>query len=411
MRNKLLKLLAIFGLFGVIIFSSSVVYQEYTVYQEVATLEQLRKDVVLPTVRIKGEVVLPDGRVGRIFGSGVVIYSQKNELGTGYDTYALTCNHVVELPDIGPNSTPYQLDIKGFKYGVKYLEFFDAHSNSIRKVPARVIAHSSNNVLKGDDDGNVTFDWTTIDPETKQKCGEDVALLKIETSELLPVCKLPSREALKALKMFDKVRVMGAALADKPIPTSGEIAQVDADFVRINAPCIFGNSGGPCFLDSTHELIGLVNMGRGTGGQFITHMGYIRPMYRIYDWFDKLGFKFLYDKAVPDAERFGKIRADKDEQLFKNIDEKAELQRKLAELGAINQSLKEMVDMLKKTGDLNQEMAKRIVELEKKVADLEKQIAELQKKLGDKKEEPKVEPKPDPLFPVPPPATSRFQKR
>jgi len=400
MRNKLLKLLAIFGLLGVITFSGSVVYQEYTVYQEVATLEQLRKDVVLPTVRIKGEVVLPDGRVGRIFGSGVVIYSQKNELGTGYDSYALTCNHVVELPDIGPNSNEFQLDIKGFKYGVKYLEFFDARSNSIRKVPARVIAHSSNVVAKLDADGNLMHDWTTIDPDTKQKCGEDAALLKIETTEQLPVCKLPTKEALKALKMFDKVRVMGAALADKPIPTFGEITQVDVDFMRINAPAIFGNSGGPCFLEKTNELIGIVNMGRGTGQQFVTHLGYIRPLYRIYDWFDKLGYSFIYDKSVLSTEKFNKIRADKDEQLFKSLDEKAELQRKLVEIGAINQSLKEMVDYLKKTGELNQEMSGKIIILEKKVAELEAKIAELQKRLLDldgKKEESKPKPEPSPV--------------
>ena len=398
LEKNFLRLLMTLGLLGILATGGVFVYPQYTLYQETMVLEQLRKDVVLPTVRIKGEIVLPDGRVGRIFGSGVVVYSRPNELGTGYDSYALTCNHVVELPDFGPNSTPYQLDIQGFKYGVKYLEFFDAYSNAIRKVPARVIAHSSNVVANIDDDGNLVFDRETVDPDTKQKCGDDVALLKIKTPEPLPVCKLPTRETLKALKMFDKVRVMGAALADKPIPTFGEVTQVDPDFMRINAPCIFGNSGGPCFLEKTNELVGLVNMGRGTGGQFITHIGYIRPMYRIYDWFDKIGYKFIYDKSTTDAERFGKIRADKDEQLFKGINEKADLERKLQSLEAVNQALKEMVGDLKRMGDLNQEMVKKIVDLEQKVADLEKQIADLQVKISEL-EGKKVEPKPEPNCP------------
>ena len=406
LKKNFLRLLMTLGLLGILTTGGTFVYQKYTVHQEAVTLEQLQKDVVLPTVRIKGEIPLPDGRVARIFGSGVIVYSRLNELGTGYDSYALTCNHVVELPEIGPDSSPFQLDIKGFKYGVKYLEFFDANSKSIRKVPARVIAHSSNIVAKVDEDGNLVFDRETLDPDTKQKCGDDVALLKIETPELLPVCKLPTKEALKVLKMFDKVRVMGAALADKPIPTFGEVTQVDPDFVRINAPCIFGNSGGPCFLEKTNELIGLVNMGRGTGSQFITHIGYIRPMYRTYNWLDTVGYRFIYDKSTPDTERFNKIRADKDEQLFKSLDEKAALQQKLQNLEAINQTLKEMVDHLKKTNELNQEMAEKIAELEKKVADLESQIAQLQKALRDmvdwvnkdegaKKEESKTEPKPD----------------
>lgn len=391
LKKNFLKLLLALGMLGILTTGGIITYPQYVAYQEVVVLEQMQKDLVLPTVRIKGEVVLPDGRVGRIFGSGVVIYSRPNELGTGFDSYALTCNHVVELPDIGPNSTPFELDIRGFKYGVKYLEFFDARSNSIRKVPARVIAHSSNNILKGDDDGNAVFDWETIDPETKQKCGEDAALLKIETLEPLPVCKLPSREALSALKMFDKVRVVGAALADKPIPTFGEITQVDVDFIRINAPAIFGNSGGPCFLDKTHELIGLVNMGRGTGNQFITHMGYIRPMYRLYDWFDKLGYKFIYDKSVSEAEKFNKIRTDRDEQLFKSIDEKAALERQIMQLQKLNQMLKEAIVEIQKKTEFGAELSKMILELKDKIVALEAKIAELEKQLAERVNEPKKE--------------------
>mgnify|MGYP001281063179 CR=1 FL=1 len=59
-----------------------------------------------------------------------------------------------------------------------------------------------------------------------------------------------------------------------------------------------------------------------------------------------------------------------------------------------------MVDYLKKTGELNQEMSGKIIILEKKVAELEAKIAELQKRLLDldgKKEEPKPKPEPSPV--------------
>ena len=361
--------------------ATKAVYTSYAEYSEIQTYNELQQDYMLPTFRAKVEIQY-QGKTYFGFGSGVVVYSQLNELGTGYDTYIITCNHVVETPvfDESVPADPFAgPKAKGYNYGVKYVEFFDKFGNSLRKVPARVIAHSNNMVCTGDEDGNMIVDRKNADDQTGMYHGEDVALLKIETPEKYPVCKMPSRETLKALKVFDKVRVVGAALGDKPIPTFGEITRIDVDFVSVNAPAIFGNSGGPVFLDKTHELIGILNMGRATQGGFVTHMGFIRPLGRIYDWFDTVGYTFLYDKSVTTSAKFAIIRKDADTQRLQSADEKKIMLNKIATLEAYNarldKFLKEVCDKIAQLDNAAKKNdAKAVDEIKKEIAALQQEI-------------------------------------
>ena len=361
--------------------ATKAVYTSYAEYSEIQTYNELQQDYMLPTFRAKVEIQY-QGKTYFGFGSGVVVYSQLNELGTGYDTYIITCNHVVETPvfDESVPADPFAgPKAKGYNYGVKYVEFFDKFGNSLRKVPARVIAHSNNMVCTGDEDGNMIVDRKNADDQTGMYHGEDVALLKIETPEKYPVCKMPTRETLKALKVFDKVRVVGAALGDKPIPTFGEITRIDVDFVSVNAPAIFGNSGGPVFLDKTHELIGILNMGRATQGGFVTHMGFIRPLGRIYDWFDTVGYTFLYDKSVTTSAKFAIIRKDADTQRLQSADEKKIMLNKIATLEAYNarldKFLKEVCDKIAQLDNAAKKNdAKAVDEIKKEIAALQQEI-------------------------------------
>ena len=188
------------------------------------------------------------------------------------------------------------------------------------------------------------------------KGGEDVALLKLLSTRKFPVCKLPTLEQVKNLKMLDRVRVIGAALADKPVPTAGEITRVEDKFITINAPCIFGNSGGPCFL-STGELIGLVNMGRAANGQFITHLGFIRPIGRVYDLLDLWGYSFIRThegaQKVFDNERLIGLQ--------KQIEELKVLVLEISK----NTQFFRLEDVIKQLNERIAQLEKRLVEREK----------------------------------------------
>jgi len=404
LKNKFLKLLVILGIAGILTGGGKIVYREYRSYHDVVVMEQLQKDLMLPAVRIKVELEFRDQKkVG--FGSGAVVYSEPNELGTGYDTYVMTCNHVVEVPIFDEDSpfNPFEgPKVKGFSYGVKYVEFFDRFGNSVRKVPARVVAHSPNGIYKVDQDGNMLPDKENKDLRTGHSYGEDIALLKLDTLEPFPVAKLPSEQTLKNLKAFDKIRVVGCALGDKPISTSGEITRIDPDFISINAEIIFGNSGGPCYLENTHELVGFVNMIRGGGFGAVTHMGFVRPLLRAYNWLNTFGYQFIYDKSVSSSDKFDVIQRDADEQKFKSIEEKTEFRKKIKALEGRNAQVSVLLDELKKKNDLIDELIRKVAnaeeeiqklvqhggedavvieELKKQVASLKEQIAELQVQL------------------------------
>jgi len=292
----------------------------------------------------------------------VVIYSEPNELGTGYDTYLLTCNHVVELPTLeaGKAST---------KYEAEDIEFFDEHGNS-RKVMGRVVAHSPNVVFDLDTNGNFRV-------KNDKNSGDDLALIKLDALEHFPAAKLISRERYNNLRIMQRVRLVGCSLGDRPIPTSGEITRLEDEWTSSNADMIFGNSGGAAYLEETNELIGITNAIRLVSAfQALPHMGLIRPVNRIYDWLDTIGYGFLYEKDCSDAVRSAVIREESDGAKFADRDYMRALEKQLKDL--------------------------RIAS-DKKVKELEKRIAELEDRLDEILCNEEPSPSPSPL-PLPPPS-------
>ena len=69
----------------------------------------------------------------------------------------------------------------------------------------------------------------------------------------------------------------------------------------MNAPTIFGNSGGGIFHRETHELIGLSAM-ICTYDNFVStpvpHMSIMVSMDAVYDWLDEQNLQFLYDPTA-----------------------------------------------------------------------------------------------------------------
>jgi hypothetical protein len=136
----------------------------------------------------------------------------------------------------------------------------------------------------------------------------DLALLKLRCDEFTSPVKLLSKEKIDNLRIFQPVYVCGAGLGRSPFPTNGQIASLrdeieNLSYWMINAPAIFGNSGGGAFLADTTEFIGIPSRMAVTFTSWspnaVTHMNYIIPIPRIYTWFEETGWASLYN---PNAE-------------------------------------------------------------------------------------------------------------
>jgi S1-C subfamily serine protease len=137
--------------------------------------------------------------------------------------------------------------------------------------------------------------------------GKDLALLHLRTTNVYPnVARLASREQLRGIRVFTPVYTVGCPLGHDPLPTLGEIATLRKDvngerFWMMNAPTIFGNSGGGVFHRETREMVGVSVMICTYSGAVATpvpHLGILVSLADVYDWLDSLGYPFVYDPAA-----------------------------------------------------------------------------------------------------------------
>lgn len=112
----------------------------------------------------------------------------------------------------------------------------------------------------------------------------DVAILEFYSDEQMPCAKISDDDIY--VKLFDKVIIVGCQLGENPSHTVGEVGEVlthcnDLLCIKINAPIIYGNSGGACFIKIDRDYyyigipsrIGVLPYGRG----FVVQMCYISP--------------------------------------------------------------------------------------------------------------------------------------
>jgi S1-C subfamily serine protease len=140
---------------------------------------------------------------------------------------------------------------------------------------------------------------------------KDLALLRLRTERAYRhVARLASRETLRRTRVFAPIYAVGCPLGHDPLPTVGEIATLHKavggeNFWMMNAPTIFGNSGGGVFHRQTRELLGVSVMLCTYDGAVSTpvpHLGILVSLETVYDWLDGLGLRFVYDPgAAPDA--------------------------------------------------------------------------------------------------------------
>ncbi len=137
---------------------------------------------------------------------------------------------------------------------------------------------------------------------------KDLALLRVRSVREFPnAARLASRETLRQVHVFTPIYAVGCPLGHDPLPTLGEVATLNKEvngerFWMMNAPTIFGNSGGGVFHRETRELIGVSVMVCTYDGAVSTpvpHLGIMVSLETVYDWLDELHGPFIYDPDAP----------------------------------------------------------------------------------------------------------------
>ena len=235
---------------------------------------ELSREILLANTRI---------RSGNVGGSGTVIFSKEG--GKGYSSYVLTNHHVVENNiEVKKKWSPLlKRDIKMDVLGTVQVHFFK--------------------FLYGRSIGGTTID---ADIMTYDK-DEDLAILKLRDPDPAPsVAKLYPKGKEDDLPLGTDVVTIGAGLGEPPVFTKGYLSQFgreieNKEFWIVTAPSIFGNSGGACYKEETSELIGVPARLAVTmsfmGADAITHLGYIVPITRVYNFLTDQLFRFIYDSS------------------------------------------------------------------------------------------------------------------
>ncbi|MCA9000616.1 MAG: trypsin-like peptidase domain-containing protein [Planctomycetes bacterium] len=214
-----------------------------------ADVDQRWKRIVGPTVQLSGETTV---------GSGVVLQSTKLEDGSGYQTLVVTAWHVVRdiLADkLDPEDIAVPVTI--------YLE-----------------------------DGSTEHHTATL---ISRNAEIDAALLVLSDSQaIVNGATLASRSYLESRRIFHPIYAVGCPLGNDPIPTSGEIADLDhridgSRYWMISAPTYIGNSGGGIYDGASNHLMGVFSKIYTHGNLrpiIVPHMGLVVPLDEVYDWLE-----------------------------------------------------------------------------------------------------------------------------
>ena len=130
----------------------------------------------------------------------------------------------------------------------------------------------------------------------------DLALLEIRGVKHPFLARLASRDELAALRIFASVYAIGCPLGYPPLPTKGELTSLSkemdgVDYLMINAPTIFGNSGGGIYRDDGRMLIGVlarISAYKNMIDVAVPHMGLVLPLDKVYGWLDTTDYAFVY---------------------------------------------------------------------------------------------------------------------
>lgn len=267
------------------------------------TLEKLKadhEDMIYPTVRV---------RTAKAGGSGLIVYSKpvpEDEEGR-YETYVMTCHHVVE--------DAIKKIKKKHPFADRYIE-----REARELVQVEIFEYEKMSSITGAAAYNAEImAWD------KQF---DLALLKLKTSKQFPyVAKLYPKGKSGQIKLGMGTYSCGCSLGHEPILNKGRLMGKhdiieNEEYWLSTANTIFGNSGGSDFLVETHEYIGITarisGYQLGFNVDIITWMGFIIPIDTIYRFWDDQIFQFIYDSNFT-SKQCGELREEKRKEEEKKL--------------------------------------------------------------------------------------------
>lgn len=239
----------------------------------------------------------------RAAGSGTVIYSALNDQGK-YSTYVLTNHHVIDdaisIADEWDSALGEM--VKKEKRNLVHVEIFEYKDISTpigtRKVEGDIVIYNKD---------------------------EDMAIIKLRSeNQVTSIAKLRLKDDVDSFHVMETSVAVGCSLAFPPLPTDGIITRKNFQvsghpYHMSSSQIIYGNSGGAMFHETTGELIGIPSLVPVVGwGTPITHMGLFIPMIRVYEWFEKEHYDFLFDTTKTEKacleEREEAIKAKQEKQ-------------------------------------------------------------------------------------------------
>jgi len=253
-------------------------------------LLEIHEKILYPTVRVRTE---------KAGGTGLIIYSKPVPETEGYETYVMTCHHVVEdaikfverWSSVAKRKVVVEdrqlVEVEAFKY--------EKHSRCIGGTTIRAEIVAWNKEL-------------------------DIAVLKLLTSEPFKyVATLYPKNKSDEILLGRPAIACGCSLGHEPLFTLGNIVAKhdrieNKEYWMNTANTIFGNSGGSIFLGDTYEYIGITAritaIQLGFGVDVITWMGFFIPIDSIYQMFDENFLQFIYDPNYTSTE-CAKLREEK----------------------------------------------------------------------------------------------------
>ena len=239
--------------------------------------------------------------VAKTGGSGTVIYAKQD--GNTYDTYVLTCQHVISdaLTVRKEWDSRVGRERKKEYRQLVTVEFFDWDN----------VPHGSRPLNYSADAQIVAYD-----------APHDMAILKLKTVKQAPaVARIMKSDDAKNLRIGSPVVAVGAALLHDPVLTEGIIThmgdEIDyKDYWMSNAQIIFGNSGGAVFTEMKdgYEFIGIPSRVSVTWGTPITHLGYFSPVTRVNEFLEEQLYCFLVPGHEHNAAKCLSERLKRDKQ-------------------------------------------------------------------------------------------------
>ena len=249
----------------------------------------MHEEMLYPVMRV---------RTATAGGSGTVIYSAKDANGE-VRTLVLSNHHVVD-------------DAISIKSAWNPQVGKEVKTESRRTVTAEFFRYNNLSHFVGG--YAVQADIVAYDKR------QDLALLQLRDKENLAahVARLIPESEIANVHVFDECFAVGASLGHAPLMTRGNIVHLDDEiddetYWMSTAQIIFGNSGGAMFRprNGHYEFIGVpsrisVSMS-GFSSSPITHMGFLAPPTRVYEFLRDNCMDFIFDKSVTpeecDAER------------------------------------------------------------------------------------------------------------